>query len=122
MAAVFALVLTLWTAPSDDSAVTDRVMTLARDLRCLVCQNQTIADSQADLAVDLRNQIASMVRAGKTDQDIVKFLVERYGNFVLYRPLLKPTTYVLWFSPFIALFCGAWLLYRKIQIIDSEQV
>jgi cytochrome c-type biogenesis protein CcmH len=119
--AVIALVLTLWPAPSADATVTDRVMALARDLRCLVCQNQTLADSQADLAVDLRNQITSMVKAGKTDQDIVDFLVERYGDFVLYRPRLKPTTYVLWFSPFLALVFGAWLLYRKIQLMNRGQ-
>ena len=117
-----ALVLTLWTATASDAAVTQRVMTLARELRCLVCQNQTLADSQADLAVDLRNEIASMVKAGKSDQEIVNFLVDRYGDFVLYRPRLKPATYVLWFAPFVALLAGAWRLYHRIQLMSEEQV
>jgi len=121
MTAMILLVLMLGTIPSDDG-VTDRVMALARELRCLVCQNQTLADSQADLAVDLRNQITSMVKAGKTNQDIVNFLVERYGDFVLYRPPLKPTTYALWFSPFGALLFGAWLLYRRIQLLSREEI
>ena len=121
MTALIALMLTLWTTPHDD-AVTDRVMTLARGLRCLVCQNQTLADSQADLAVDLRNQITAMVKAGKTDQEVVNFLVERYGDFVLYRPPLKATTYVLWFSPFAALLFGAWRLYCRLQLMSREQV
>ena len=121
MTAIIALVLTLGAGPSND-AVTDRVMTLAKDLRCLVCQNQTLADSQADLAVDLRNQITEMVKAGKTDHDIVDFLVQRYGDFVLYRPPLKPATYALWFSPFAALLFGAWLLYRRISLLNKEEV
>jgi cytochrome c-type biogenesis protein CcmH len=111
----------LFSAAPSDETVMNRVMALARDLRCLVCQNQTLADSQADLAVDLRNQITEMVRAGKTDRDIVNFLVERYGDFVLYRPPLKPRTYVLWFAPFAALLAGGWRLYRRIHLLSREE-
>ena len=117
---IVALVLILWTIPDDD-VVKERVMVLARQLRCLVCQNQTIADSQADLAVDLRNQIASMMRRGRTDDEIVSFFVERYGDFVLYRPPFKPTTYLLWLAPFFTLLTGGWLLYRRIRRINGEQ-
>jgi len=75
-----------------------RVMALAEELRCLVCQNQTLADSNAPLAEDLRNQVREKMRAGKSDREVVDFLVERYGDFVLYRPPLKATTLLLWFG------------------------
>jgi cytochrome c-type biogenesis protein CcmH len=95
-------------------------MSLAHQLRCLVCQNQTLADSQADLAADLRTQIAVMVKDGKTDGEIINFFVQRYGDFVLYRPPVKPTTYFLWFGPFVGLATGGWFLYRHIRLFDQE--
>ena len=82
-----------------DAKVEQRLKDLAEELRCLVCQNQTIADSNAPLAVDLRNQIREQVRAGRSDDQIRAYMVERYGEFVLYRPPVRPATIVLWFGP-----------------------
>ncbi|MCG6950896.1 MAG: cytochrome c-type biogenesis protein CcmH [Betaproteobacteria bacterium] len=89
-----------------DPAVEARVMHLASVLRCLVCQNQTLADSNAELAVDLRNQLREQVKAGRSDEQIVDYLVTRYGDFVLYRPPMKATTALLWVGPFLLLVGG----------------
>ena len=86
-----------------DPALEARVMALAVELRCLVCQNQTIADSHADLAVDLRNQIRSMLVAGQSADQIRAYMTDRYGDFVLYKPPLKPTTMLLWAGPALLL-------------------
>lgn len=80
-----------------------RFKALIEELRCLQCQNQNLADSDAPLAVDLRHEIAEMLRAGRSDDEIRLFLVERYGDFVLYRPPVKPTTWLLWFGPLLIL-------------------
>ncbi len=85
---------------------------LIGELRCLVCQNQSLADSNADLAEDLRDEVYTMLLAGKSDRDIVAFLVNRYGDFVLYRPPVKKTTMLLWFGPFVALALGGFILWR----------
>jgi cytochrome c-type biogenesis protein CcmH len=82
-----------------DPAAVHRAAELAAQLRCLVCQNQTIADSNADLAVDLRRQIDEQIRAGRSDREIVDFMVARYGDFVLYRPPFKAATALLWLGP-----------------------
>ena len=84
-----------------DNEQAQRYHSLINELRCLVCQNQSIADSNADLAADLRREVHRMISSGATDQAIVDYLVERYGDFVLYRPPLKPTTVLLWFGPFL---------------------
>ena len=76
---------------------------LLKELRCLVCQNQTIAESDADLAKDLRIEVKKMLQEGATDFEIIDFMAKRYGDFVLYKPLVKPKTYLLWFGPFIFL-------------------
>src|ERR1700740_345608 len=76
-----------------DPVLEERVLNLAKELRCLVCQNETLADSRADLAVDLRNQIREQMKAGKSDKEIIAFLTERYGKFILFRPPIDPTTY-----------------------------
>ncbi|MBD0324981.1 MAG: cytochrome c-type biogenesis protein CcmH, partial [Pyrinomonadaceae bacterium] len=88
---------------------------LAEDLRCLVCQNETLAGSHAPLAVDLRQQIREQMKAGKSDKEIIAFMTERYGDFVLFRPPVKTTTYLLWFGPFLLLAAGVMvqLLYLK---------
>lgn len=86
-----------------DPALEARVMVIAEELRCLVCQNETIAASHADLAVDLRNQIRQKLTQGQSSQQILDFMVERYGDFVLYRPPLKTTTILLWVGPFVLL-------------------
>ena len=82
---------------------------ITSELRCLVCQNQTIADSHADLAQDLKRQIREQIRAGRSDAEIVDYMVARYGDFILYRPPFKATTALLWMGPF-ALLAGAFLL------------
>ena len=86
-----------------DPALEARVMVIAEELRCLVCQNETIAASHADLAVDLRKQIRQKLTQGQSNQQILDFMVERYGDFVLYRPPLKTTTVLLWVGPFVLL-------------------
>ncbi|HZA96336.1 MAG TPA: cytochrome c-type biogenesis protein [Burkholderiaceae bacterium] len=82
-----------------DASGARRAAALAEQLRCLVCQNQSIAESSAELAVDLRREINEQIRAGRSDQDIIDFMVARYGDFVLYRPPVKPHTWLLWFGP-----------------------
>ena len=86
-------------APPLDASGARRAAALAEQLRCLVCQNQSIAESSAELAVDLRREIAEQIGAGRSDQDIIDFMVARYGDFVLYRPPVKPHTWLLWFGP-----------------------
>ena len=86
-----------------DPALEKRVMALGEELRCLVCQNQTIADSHAELAVDLKNQIREKLKAGMSEDQIKQYMVERYGDFVLYKPPVKATTVPLWFGPFLLL-------------------
>ena len=113
------LVLALTILLSDDSALERRVTALSRQLRCLVCQNETLADSQAELAADLRKQIREQMRAGRSDKEITDFLTDRYGDFVLYRPPLKPRTYVLWFGPFLLLGGGLFALYRSLKRLGS---
>jgi cytochrome c-type biogenesis protein CcmH len=85
----------------DDPAVEARLTKLGQELRCLVCQNETLADSRADLAEDLRREIREQIKAGKSDKEIIEFLTARYGQFILYRPRVTPTTYLLWFGPFV---------------------
>jgi cytochrome c-type biogenesis protein CcmH len=102
-------------AGGDDPELEKRVTKLAQELRCLVCQNETLADSRADLAVDLRNQVREQMRAGKTDKEIIAYLTDRYGDFVLYRPPMKPTTYLLWFGPFLLLLGGLLFLFRYVR-------
>ena len=97
-----------------DPDLDKRVTGLAHELRCLVCQNQTIADSNAPLALDLRNQIREQLQAGKSEQDVIDFMVARYGDFVLYRPPLKATTVLLWIGPFLFLVLGLGLLIRRV--------
>ena len=93
--------------PFKDRAEEVRFQNLARQLRCLVCQNQDLADSDADLAKDLRKQVFDMMRSGKTDDEIKQYLVARYNDFVLYDPPLKPGTWLLWFTPFVLVLIGA---------------
>ena len=109
------LILFAASAFAQDPDVDRRVQALAAELRCLVCQNQTLAESSAPLAIDMRNQIREQMKAGATDRDVVDFLVARYGDFVLYRPPLKASTVALWTGPFVMLAFGAWLLLRRIR-------
>ena len=89
-----------------DARTEERLKALAEELRCLVCQNQTIADSNAPLALDLRNQIRGQIAAGRSDAQIRDYMVDRYGDFVLYRPPFKGSTVILWIGPFALLAVG----------------
>ena len=124
-------VLIAWTAcaMAQDPALERRVTNLSHELRCLVCQNQTLADSNAPLAIDLRNQIREQLAAGKSERDVLDFMVARYGDFVLYRPPLKATTLLLWIGPFVFLVVALTLLARYLrrrriaapQLSDAER-
>jgi len=101
--------------PSDDPVIEQRLTNLSKELRCLQCQNQTLADSPAGLAADLRREIRVQMKAGKSDQEIIAFLTQRYGQFILYRPRVTPLTYLLWFGPFVLLLGGLLILFRYIK-------
>jgi len=101
--------------PSDDPVIEARLAKLSKELRCLQCQNQTLADSPAGLAADLRREIRVQMKAGKSDQEIVAFLTQRYGDFILYKPRVTFTTYLLWFGPFVLLLSGLYVLFRYIR-------
>jgi cytochrome c-type biogenesis protein CcmH len=98
-----------------DQVLEKHVMALSSELRCLVCQNQTIADSHADLAIDLRNQVREKLAQGMSDQAVVDYMVERYGDFVLYRPPFKATTWLLWCGPFLLMIGGVAFLVRNLR-------
>ena len=121
-------------APSKEAAATafdpvehKRVLAISEQLRCLVCQNQSIADSNADLAVDLRNQVIEQINAGRTDKEIIDYMVDRYGDFVLYKPPFKASTEILWVGP-VALFLIALVAFymnlrrRKQSAAATERV
>jgi len=95
---------------AEDPAVEQRMVHIAEELRCLVCQNESLAGSQADLAKDLREEVRGLIKSGKSDEEVKDFLVSRYGDFVLYRPQVKPVTYALWAGPFILLLIGIGVL------------
>lgn len=103
-------------APLAEDPVTEaKLMDISKELRCLVCQNQTIADSDADLAVDLRREIRGMLKSGMDQNQIIEFMVERYGDFVRYRPPMKPTTLVLWFGPALLFVLGLTVLFINLK-------
>ena len=112
----FLLLLAISTAQADQVPPADpadaRVAAIGAELRCLVCQNQSIADSHADLAADLRREIREQIDAGKSDSEIRDYMVARYGDFILYRPPFKSTTLLLWVAPFGLLLAGIWGLRR----------
>jgi len=97
-----------------DPVLEKRVMALSEELRCLVCQNQTLADSHAELAVDLKNQVREKLASGMSEGDVIHYMVERYGDFVLYRPPMKGATWLLWFGPFALLAAGLVLLLKRL--------
>lgn len=110
---------------SDDPVTEKRMVGLAENLRCLVCQNESLASSHAELAEDLRREVREQIRAGKTDKEITDYLVSRYGDFVLFDPPMKSYTFLLWYGPFILLFAGlAGLVYqlrkRKTEVAEPE--
>lgn len=101
--------------PSDDPVIEERLAKLSHELRCLQCQNQTLADSPAGLATDLRNEIRAQMKAGKSDEEVLAFLTQRYGDFILYKPRVTYTTYLLWFGPFVLLLGGLYVLFVYIK-------
>jgi cytochrome c-type biogenesis protein CcmH len=107
-----------------DPAIEARMLRIAAELRCLVCQNQTIADSNASLAVDLRAQVRTMLRQGRSDEQVLHFMTDRYGDFVLYRPPLKATTLLLWGGPALLLLGGLATLVvvlRRRAMLDDDR-
>jgi cytochrome c-type biogenesis protein CcmH len=109
---------------AEDPEVEKRMLTLTEDLRCLVCQNESIADSRAEFSNDIRRIIREQIKANKTDAEIIDFLVDRYGDFVLYNPPMKATTVLLWFGPLIMFMIGLWVLirYLKMRRVQIEEV
>lgn len=100
---------------AQDPVVEQRLIHIAQELRCLVCQNESLAGSRADLANDLRREVRSLIKGGKSDDDIKKYLVDRYGDFVLYRPPFKPLTWLLWFGPVVLLIAALGILFVVIR-------
>jgi cytochrome c-type biogenesis protein CcmH len=100
---------------NEDPQIEQRMKTLTEQLRCMVCQNETLDASRADLAENLRKEIREQIKAGKSDQEIIAFLTQRYGDYVLYNPPVKKTTYLLWFGPFVLLIGGTVVLYRYLK-------
>jgi len=102
----------------------DRFDQLTKELRCLVCQNQNLADSDAQLAHDLRREVHDLLLTGRNDDEIKQFLVDRYGDFVLYRPPVQTNTYLLWVAPLILLLAGAWILRASVRkrsaLLDAD--
>ena len=115
MFSLFATGAWAWSDQQDE-----RWRNLNEELRCLVCQNQSIAESHAELAKDLRQQVRSMIEAGKTDQDIRDYMTARYGDFVLYRPPFKPLTWLLWLGPGFMLLLGLGVLWRLRRTSSNE--
>lgn len=123
-AALLALAPTVWSAEptareaplhADDPEIERRLHAIADELRCLVCQNESLAASRADLAEDLRREIRAQMKAGLDDRQVIAYLTERYGDFVLYRPPLKPVTYLLWSGPALFLGLGAVVWYMTLR-------
>jgi len=98
-----------------------RVDLLAAELRCQVCDNQTIADSDAKLARDMKAVVREQLAAGRSEDDVIGFLSQRYGDYVLYKPPLRPSTWPLWFGPFVLLGAGLWLLWRTLKRQKGEK-
>lgn len=107
-------------AQQKDGKLEERVNALSSELRCLVCQNQTLADSNAPLAVDLRNTIREQLAKGASEKEVVDFMTARYGDFVLYRPPLKATTVLLWGGPFLFLALGVYIFVRRVRKRPEE--
>lgn len=111
---------------ADDPEIEQRLIAIADELRCLVCQNESLAASRADLAEDLRREIRAQMKAGLDNRQVIEYLTDRYGDFVLYRPPLKPVTYLLWFGPalFLGLGAGVWYmtLRRRRALADAPPV
>lgn len=108
--------------PLGDPVVEARVNKLAEELRCLTCMGQSIADSHSSFSIDMKREIRDMISAGKNDKEIMDFMVQRYGDFVLYRPPVKSTTWVLWGGPFVLLILSLIFLLAKLRKRGSQAV
>ena len=106
---------------AQDPVVEKRLIAISTELRCLVCQNESLAASQAELAIDLRNQVRELIIDNKTDQEILDYLTTRYGDFVLYRPPFKPLTWALWTAPAILVLIGLFILLRRVRSKPTPQ-
>jgi cytochrome c-type biogenesis protein CcmH len=115
---------------AEDPVVEQRMIAISEELRCLVCQNESLAGSRADLAMDLRRELRTLVKANKSDAEIMEYMVSRYGDFVRYRPPMKPLTWMLWFGPFLLLIGALYFLVRVVRhqqtgsaapVLDAEQ-
>jgi cytochrome c-type biogenesis protein CcmH len=106
--------------PVGDPLVEARVNKLAEELRCLTCMGQSIADSQSSFSIDMKREIRDMIKSGKNDKEIMEFMVQRYGDFVLYRPPVKSTTWVLWGGPFLLLILSLVFLVAKLRKRGAE--
>lgn len=100
---------------AEDPVIEQRLINIADELRCLVCQNESLAASHAELAEDLRREIRAQMKAGMNDRQVIEYLTDRYGDFVLYRPPLKPVTYLLWFGPVLFLGIGGGVWYMTLR-------
>ncbi|MCW9023130.1 MAG: cytochrome c-type biogenesis protein CcmH [Gammaproteobacteria bacterium] len=105
----------------EDPEKEDRFKRFSEELRCLVCQNQSLADSNAELALDLRSELYTMIKNDASDDEIVSFMVDRYGDFVLYRPPVNSATWFLWFGPFLLIFVGLFILFMVIRSVGKQQ-
>lgn len=105
---------------AEDPVVEQRLIAISEEMRCLVCQNESLAGSRSDLAMDLRRELRTLIKQGKTDAEIREFMVSRYGDFVLYRPPVKPTTWLLWAGPFGLMVVGIAGLFVYLRRRNSE--
>jgi cytochrome c-type biogenesis protein CcmH len=111
---------------AEDPVVEQRLIAISEEMRCLVCQNESLAGSRAELAQDLRRELRTLIRQGKSDAEIRDFMVERYGDFVLYRPRIKPETWLLWAGPFLLMIVAVAVLLtylrRRNRVVDEEHL
>ncbi len=105
---------------ADDPVVEQRLIVISEEMRCLVCQNESLAGSRSDLAMDLRRELRNLIKQGKTDAEIREFMVSRYGDFVLYRPPVKPSTWLLWAGPFGLMVLGVVVLFVYLRRRNAE--
>jgi len=106
---------------AEDPVVEQRLIAISEEMRCLVCQNESLAGSRAELAQDLRRELREQIRAGRSDEEIKQYMVSRYGDFVLYRPPVKPTTWLLWLGPFALLLVALALFVRYLRRAALEE-
>jgi cytochrome c-type biogenesis protein CcmH len=111
---------------ADDPVVEKRLISISEEMRCLVCQNESLSGSRSELAQDLRRELRTLIKQGKTDAEIREFMVARYGDFILYRPRVSPTTWLLWGGPFLLMILGVAMLLtylrRRSQVVGEAQL